>query len=474
MNTDSAAQLLQLSKLIQDSVVNLTHICYSNGVALPNISDQIFTPSSEEFRALEGASLAVDTIVAAASQLIAAVMPPHANIAVNVAGHLGTAAMRVCVEANVTEILREAGPEGLHISEISKKAKLDAGKLGGMIRYLAVRHMYREVTPDVFTNTRLSSTLDTGKSVKAIQADPSAKHDGTAGYAALCSTVFDVSSKSAGYLWEAISDPATGGSGEVEHSAFNKAFETDKSFWDFIQTPEEAWRGKRFGIAMQGVLAAQPARQIFKAFDWESLPNGAVVVDVGGGVGASSLELAREFNELNFVVQDSPPVIAEAAKLWSAQLPDALVSTRARLQAHDFFTRQTVRGASVFLLSQILHDWSDKYCVKILARLREAAEPDTKLVVVEHVLQNACSVPDGEAWMVPGAVPRDAPAPLLANYGIASGISYMNDLGVLVLVNAQERTAKQYMELLGRAGWRMVEIKNTGGARHSVIAAPIL
>lgn len=38
------------------------------------------------------------------------------------------------------------------------------------MRIIANHNVYRELTPNVFANTRLSSVLDTGKSVKEIQA----------------------------------------------------------------------------------------------------------------------------------------------------------------------------------------------------------------------------------------------------------------------------------------------------------------
>jgi hypothetical protein len=40
-----------------------------------------------------------------------------------------------------------------------------------MLRLLASRHIFREVAPDVFANNRLSSILDTGKSVAEIVAE---------------------------------------------------------------------------------------------------------------------------------------------------------------------------------------------------------------------------------------------------------------------------------------------------------------
>jgi len=43
--------------------------------------------------------------------------------------------------------------------------------LARILRYLATRHMFREVSPDVFTNNRVSSTLiKQGKTMADIQA----------------------------------------------------------------------------------------------------------------------------------------------------------------------------------------------------------------------------------------------------------------------------------------------------------------
>ena len=46
-----------------------------------------------------------------------------------------------------------------------------------LLRYLATHHVYKELSPDVFTNTRISSILDTGKSVNAIISKNVFQHD---------------------------------------------------------------------------------------------------------------------------------------------------------------------------------------------------------------------------------------------------------------------------------------------------------
>jgi hypothetical protein len=54
---------------------------------------------------------------------------------------------------------------------------------------------------------------------------------------------------------------------------------------------------------------------LFEAFDWKSLEQDALVVDVGGGVGSSTLELFKAYPHLRYVVQDRPTVNAHAIKV---------------------------------------------------------------------------------------------------------------------------------------------------------------
>lgn len=50
-------------------------------------------------------------------------------------------------------------------------------------------------------------------------------------------------------------------------------------------------------------------------FDWASLKKGSLVVDVGGGVGSTTLVLAKAFPDLRFVVQDRAMVIPDGVKV---------------------------------------------------------------------------------------------------------------------------------------------------------------
>ena len=60
-----------------------------------------------------------------------------------------------------------------------------------------------------------------------------------------------------------MSDPNTAHSVEVSKAPFNRAFSNwDGSFWTWLAQPEQVNRERRFGIAMQGVTALEPADSI--------------------------------------------------------------------------------------------------------------------------------------------------------------------------------------------------------------------
>lgn len=84
---------------------------------------------------------------------------------------------------------------------------------GHVLRLLATFHWIREVTPDVFTNNRLSSYIDSGKSAEQLKnacvfvyssspgcvgshlvyCSPGSKYDGSDGVAAYCAVGYVLS-----------------------------------------------------------------------------------------------------------------------------------------------------------------------------------------------------------------------------------------------------------------------------------------
>jgi len=94
-----------------------------------------------------------------------------------------------------------------------------------------------------------------------------------------------------------------------------------------------------------------------------------------------SFELAERHPNFKCVVQD----FAGLEPQFDATLP-ADLKDRVTFQAHDFFKEQPVRGADVYFMKHILHDWSDKYCLKILRAIVPAMKDGSRIVVMDGVL----------------------------------------------------------------------------------------
>lgn len=101
----------------------------------------------------------------------------------------------------------------------------------------------------------------------------------------------------------------------------------------------------------------------------------------------------------------------------------------------SFFEPQpTLSGhPNVFVLRAIMHDWSDKYAAKILMNLRAKAVTETKLLVLDSIVDFASpTVPDDAEIQVEGTELSDPPAPLLANLGQANVMAYGKDMAVRI------------------------------------------
>lgn len=113
-------------------------------------------------------------------------------------------------------------------------------------------------------------------------------------------------------------------------------------------------------------------------YDWESLGS-ALVVDVGGSQGHVSIALARQFSNLKFIVQDMEKIVD------NCRVPEEL-RQRVSFMAHDIFTPQPVKAADVFFLRWVLHNWSDKYCLRILRALIPSLRRGARVIIQETIM----------------------------------------------------------------------------------------
>ncbi|KAK0495460.1 ich1-like protein [Armillaria luteobubalina] len=469
---------------------------------------------------------AINKIIAAAGQMTATVQTPFLSLCdASMVYHL-PACLRILEASNTVEILREAGPNGLHVTMIAEKNGVEKGKLAHILRLLATHHILREVAPDVFANNRISSLVDSGKSAQEVMSSPEAKFRDTNGIAAFVGLSTDELFKSSAYITEAYlySADAHKNTNEPTHAPFNFAFGCEGvGFFGWLEGegikggrvngPEREsgmlpgsegtatvenrrdlkpsnvnslsnsnrYRLERFGTAMTGTDSWEVPGAVLNGFDWHALPRGSVVVDVGGGIGSTSMFLAHAFSNptdedsigLKFIIQDRPIVVDMGERQWRSKCPELLDPDIAQFQVHDFFTPQPIKNAAVYFLRVILHDWPESFAQRILLRLREAAADDTKLVIADFVVPLACEddfSSKGENGVI-GAETALAPPPLLPNLGKASAHAYWMDLTMQSVFNGQERTLREIVSLAASAGWKVTKLTKAPGSLFGHIVA---
>lgn len=163
---------------------------------------------------------------------------------------------------------------------------------------------------------------------------------------------------------------------------------------------------------------------------------------VGGSDGHIMVPVARKHPSLNFVVQDLPRLEPDFKKFMAGAASD--VAPRFTWQAHDFFKPQPAlpggKEADLYFLKHILHDWPEKYAVKILQGLVPALrKPGARILLCDSLIP-----PLEEA----GHLPK------VAQKGMA-----MADMQMMMMFNAQERTPDIYARVVAKADPRL-KIKN--------------
>ncbi|KAL9600657.1 MAG: hypothetical protein Q9179_003140 [Wetmoreana sp. 5 TL-2023] len=334
------------------------------------------------------------------------------------------AIVRVAIDIGLFEYLIEAGSSGRTLEDLVAKTGVDEVLLPRLLRLLVTLGLVSQTHQHRWAATPLSQ----GCTIPPLRSGFKITFD-------LVGPVFQNLPKS---LAKSKYRCPT-----ALHGPFQDAYNTKLTSFDYIMEPQSADILAEYNRFMQGRRI--PSWLEFYPFAENILGNAddqaksVTVVDVGGGLGHGLIDIKKKFPHMKgrLILQDVPDTIDQAGDGEGAFEP----------LAHDFFTPQPVKDAKAYVMRQVLHDWSDAECRKILEQLVAAMRPGYSKVLINELI-----------------VPEE---------GVSDFINSM-DLIMMGLHGAMERTESQWSKLLASVGLRIEKIWTVNEETESLIEAVLV
>lgn len=429
---EKAAQLRALVRMISDSAEAVIQEWEAEGRTPHDVTSVPRLPSRELFEARR-------LFIGACGMGVDLVHDPFTRMTELATSFFNSVSLRIAADTRIADVLRDADREkGISIQEISRQVRIAPEDLSRVLRTLTSLHIFKEVKDDFYANTDTSRLLVDNEPLRCWLLSQSTE-------------VFTASNKLPDILYGSLDKPSS-----ERKSGFQTAYGNTGSFWEWIEEtvvrsdgtlgprPElDIWLNGMWKFGLEHVQA--PA--VCFDFPWEAVGS-KTIVDVGAGVGGMSFELATRYPKLQFIVEDRPVILQQAEAFWSSSLPDAVQNNRVRFVPHDFFSEQPIKGADMYILRHIMHDWADDECVTILKSLRGAMASESLVLIADNVMQTTAGSPHLKA----------APPPLPANYGLAHSFANLHDLFMFVMFKGGERTAGEFAALAARAGLKLTRV----------------
>ena len=300
------------------------------------------------------------------------------------AGFMRTQAISAAVRLGIPDLVDD---DPVDVGELADRVGAHGPSLYRLLRALADEGIFVEAEPRRFAATARSKGLraDAPATMRPHALMLGAEHYGAWG--------------------EALHSFTTG------EPAFDRVY--GRPFFDYLAAHPDA--ESNFARAMASGAALRTEDLL--AYDWAQHET---VVDVGGGTGTALAAVLAANSHLQGTLVDLPTVVAGAP----AVLDSAGVSDRCAVVAGSFFDER-LPAADVYVLAQILHDWSDERALDILHNCRRSIGDDGLLLLAEGIL------PDGPE----------------------SDFGKLFDLHMLVLVGGKERTFPEWRDLLTEGGF---------------------
>lgn len=204
----------------------------------------------------------------------------------------------------------------------------------------------------------------------------------------------------------------------LEHSVRSgeSAFEAEHKMTLFEYLKMHPNAAERFDAFMQNSPDDRHAA-VAEAYDFSG---SGLVVDIGGGNGALLAAILATNPHTRGLLFDQAHVASGAADVLGA------FAGRWQTATGSFFHSVPDTG-DLYTMSQILHDWSGKECLKILSNLSHAMRQGTRLLIIERLLET--------------------------EPGRSNPMIYLADINMMVNLQGRERTLEEFTDLLTQTGF---------------------
>jgi len=322
--------------------------------------------------------------------------------------YIQSQAIRTAAELGVAEALRN-GPKTCTelATELAINSKpLHAENLCRVLRALEQIGVFKQVEHETFANTPLSDVLreDHPVSQKDFAISFNLDH-----YEAMGNLLNSV--KTGGIAFEDL------------HNGQN--------LWTYLS--EHQRERKLFHGALDSI---QNLTNKAVVEDYPHWINFESICDVGGGAGRLVTAILKSYPTVKrSVIFDLPEVVQLAQQRFLKEEP-AEVTSKIEFSTGSFFD-SPIPVCQAYILKQILHDWNDEDCIKILRNVRKYMPANSKIFIIDNVI-----------------TPED-PLPVMKKVFV--------DLIMMTMLPGKERTEKEFSKLFSSAGLKLENVYETRG-----------
>jgi precorrin-6B methylase 2 len=232
----------------------------------------------------------------------------------------------------------------------------------------------------LFTTLRALGLLEAGADGK-LRASPLARNQFTPGKPLDMSGYIGLAAKSPGVI-EMVARLKSNRPAHAEDKEQGAAY----IYKEGVESAMEKEASARFlSLALAG-RAMNCATAFAENVPW---PETGRLLDIGGGTGIYSIAVLCARPKMEAIVWDRPEVLKVADEFAR----DYGVRDRVELRPGDMFGDDIPRDADMILLSNILHDWDEPDCAKLIQRCADALPANGSLLIHDVFLNDALDGP---------------------------------------------------------------------------------